>query len=154
MAENNGGEMYTQWYKVWTEQSKEFFESADKNLKNLFGQPAAVDPSQHLNQINDWMNSLKQQWEFSRLTQEQQAYAEYWKKMLEMSKEASDQMLAEWIKRSKEGKPVQDVHELYELWLKSCHDIYQKSMQTKSYQEAYGEFMNAAMKFWKTSIPK
>lgn len=154
MVKQEGSDFYAQWYKLWMEQSKEFFDSAEKNLKNVFGQQAAFASEENKKQINDWLATLKQHWDFAKLSEEQKAYAVYWQKMAEMCKEASDKMVEEWIKRSQENNPIKNAHELYELWLKCCNDIYQKTMQTKSYQEAYGEFMNAAMKFWKNSMPK
>lgn len=154
MGKENESDLYTQWYQLWMEQSKNFLSSADENLKGIFEKSTAVNPEEHLKQIHAWLESLKQQWNFAQLSEEQKAYTNYWQQMSAMYQEASEKIVEEWIKRFKSGDPIKNTHELYELWLKCCHEIYQKSLHTKTYQEAYGEFMNAAMKFWKSSMPK
>lgn len=142
------------WYELWMKQSKEFFETADKNLKDLFNKGAFVNPEDHLKQIQEWMDTLKNQWQFNQLNDQQKAFENYWKTMMKMCNDASDMMLQEWIRRSRDQHPVKSIHELYELWLNCCHEIYQKSTHSKTYQETYGEFMNAAMKYWKSTMPK
>ena len=144
----------TNWFELWMKQSKEFFESADKNLKNVFDKDSIGKPEEHLKQINEWLETLKKQWEFTQLTAEQKAYQTYWKMMSDMCKEASDKMVEQWIKRSHDKDPIKNVQELYELWLSCCHDVYQKWLKSKAYQDVYTEFMNAALKFWKDSVPK
>lgn len=142
------------WYELWMKQSKEFFETADKNLKDMFSKGTPVNPEEHMKQIRQWLDSLKNQWEFIQLSDDQKAMQTYWKNMTKMCLDASDKMLEEWIKRSREKDPVKSVRELYEIWLNCCHEVYQKSLQSKTYQDAYGEFMNAAFKFWKAGMPK
>lgn len=144
----------TNWYELWMKQSKEFFDSANKNLNELFGANTFANPEDHLKQIQQWLDTLKSQWQFIQLNEQQKAYENYWKSMAKMCTDASDLLLGQWIKRSQEQKPIKDVHELYELWLNCCHQVYEKSMQSKSYQETYSEFMQAALKFWKSTIPK
>lgn len=151
---DQGNDFYAQWYKLWMEQSNIFLASANKNLKDLFDQSTTVNPEEHLKQIHAWLESLKQQWNVDKLAQEQNAYANYWQQMSAMYKEASDKIIEEWTKRFKSGEPIKNVNELYELWLKCCHEIYQKSLHNKAFQETYGEFMNAAMKYWKSTMPK
>jgi hypothetical protein len=145
---------YTNWYSLWMEQSKEFFSSAEKNLQGLFSKPSFANPEDHMEQIQNWMSMLKHQWEFPHLTEAQKAYEAYWKMMAKMCNEASDMLLQQWIKRFHQDNPVKNIQELYELWLSCCHEVYQRSMHSKSFQDAYGEFMNAALKFWKSAIPK
>lgn len=142
------------WYELWMNQSKAFFESADKNLKDVFGQGAGANPEEHLKQIQQWLETLKNQWQVTQLTEQQKHYAEYWKTMSKMCSDANDMLLNQWIKRTREKHPIQNTHELYELWLNCCSEVYQKAMHSKSYQDAYGEFMNAALQFWKNAIPK
>lgn len=144
----------TNWYDLWMKQSKDFFTSADDNLKDMFSKGTYANPQDHLEQINEWLEKLKHQWEFTQLTEEQKVYQTYWKTMSKMCSDASDMMVEQWIKRSQEKNPIKTVHELYELWLNCCHEIYQKSVKSKAYQDAYGEFMNAAFKFWKSAMPK
>lgn len=145
---------YTNWYQLWMDQSKEFFETANKNLAGFFGKGAAFNPEEHLQQINEWLESMKKQWAFTRLSEEQKNYQNYWNIMTKMCNDASDLMVEQWIKRSREKHPVQNIRELYELWLNCCHEIFQRTMQTDAYQEAYGQFMNAAFKIWKSTMPK
>lgn len=144
----------TNWYELWMKQSKEFFESANQNLQGMFNPESLANPEEHLKQINQWLNTLKTQWQFVQLNEQQKAYENYWKSMAKMCSDASDMMVQQWIKRSQEHRPVKDVRELYELWIACCHDVYEKAMHSKSYQEAYSEFMKAALKFWKSTIPQ
>jgi Poly(R)-hydroxyalkanoic acid synthase subunit (PHA_synth_III_E) len=154
MDKENKFDFNTNWYDLWMKQSKEFFDSADKNLKDVFGHGAAANPEDHLKQIQQWLETLKNQWQFAQLNEQQRAYETYWKSMMKMCSDASDKMLSEWIKRSHDNNPIKNVQELYELWLNCCHEVYQKAMHTKSHQEVYGEMMDAALKFWKSAIPK
>lgn len=151
MAKDNEFDFNTNWYELWMKQSKNFFETANENLKDMFEKSKYVNPEDHLKQINQWLEMLKNQWQFIQFTEEQKRYQSQW---MEMCSDASDLMLKQWIKRAQEDNPVKNIRELYELWLNCCHEIYQKLLQSKAYQEPYGEFMNAAMKFWKLSMPK
>lgn len=144
----------TNWYEIWMKQSKEFFESAEKNLKDVFERSGVSNPEDQFKKMQDWQGMLKKQWQFLQLDEQQKAFENYWKAMMKMSMEASDMMVEQWKKRMNTDHPVKDVRELYDLWLNCCHEIYQKGIQSKSYQEAYGEFMNAAIKFWKSALPK
>jgi len=142
------------WYELWMKQSQDFFTTAEKNLQGVFGENTKVNPEDHLKQINQWLDALKKQWEYTQLSDEQKAYKMYWDVVTNMYNDASKLLLDQWIKRSREQKPITDIHELYELWLNCCHEVYQKAMQTKAYQEAYSEFMNAALKFWQATTQK
>lgn len=154
MNKNDQSSGYKEWYELWQKQSKEFFDSAEKNLKIFMEQGSAFNPENHLQQIQQWMSLLKSQWQFMPLTEEQKAYASYWQMMMSMCNEACDRMLSEWIKRTREQQPIHSIRELYELWLNSCHEVYQTSIRNKAYQDAYGDFMNAAFKFWDSVMPK
>lgn len=156
MNKDNPFDIYTYWYDLWMKQSKEFFESANNNLKNMFDQEkeSYLNPEEHIKQIQEWLETLKNQWQFIQLNEQQKAYETYWKMMNKMCAEASDMMLSEWMKKTREHQPIKNIHELYELWLNCCNEIYTKAMHSKSYQEAYGEFMNAALKFWKSATPR
>lgn len=154
MSEEKKFEFDNSWFELWTTQSKMFFESANKNLKDLFEKNAAIDPTKHMRQIQQWMDTLKTQWQFIELNEQQKVYANYWKQMEKMCNDASEMMLQEWIKRSKEQDPIKNVRELYELWLNCCHEVYKKAMYSKSYQAAYGDMMNAAIKYWQSVMPK
>lgn len=144
----------TNWYEVWMKQSKQFFETADKNLKGMFEKGSSVNPEDHLKQIQQWLDNLKAQWQFTQLTEQQRKYENYWKMMIHMCNEASELMLQEWIKRAHEPNPVKNIHDLYELWLNCCQKVYEKSMHTPHHQDFYGDYMNAVIQFWKSSIPK
>ncbi len=144
----------TEWYDLWMKQSKEFFDSANKNLQDMFEPGAFAKPEDHLKQINQWLETLKNQWKFTQFSEQQKAYENYWKMMSKMCNDASDMMLDKWMERSREDKPIKNIRELYELWLNCCQEIYKKSMVSKDFQEAYGEFMNAALHFWKSTMPK
>lgn len=144
----------TNWYELWMKQSKEFFETADKNLKDLFGKNTSASPEDQLKQMQKWLEMWKGQWQCSPLTTQQKAFENYWKSMTKLCNDASEMMIKEWIKRSQDQNPIKNTRELYELWLSCCHDVYQKSTHSKDYQEAYGDFMNAALKFWQSTVPQ
>ena len=144
---------FINWYDLWMKQSKYFYESADKHLKDMFAKGALGNPEDHLKQVNEWLETLKKQWQFANLSEEQKAFANYWQTMSKMCSDGADLMMQQWIKRFQDKDPIKNTHELYELWLSCCHEVYQKSLQTKSYQDTYGEFMNTAMKFWKSYTP-
>lgn len=140
------------WYDLWMKQNKAFFESAEKNLKEMFESNEFAHPEEHLKQINAWLDTLKHQWDFSQLTKEQKVYQEYWKNMAALCTEASEKMVQEWMKRGSEHHPIKNINELYELWLHCCQNAFQQSLQKKAYQEAYSDFMNSALKIWKSTV--
>src|SRR5579872_1399565 len=142
------------WYDVWMKQTKAFFDSAESNLTGLFSSDAQFKPEDHLNQMNAWVETLKAQWKLPQLNEQQKAQEKYWKEMSAMCMQAADLMSKQWMQRAKEHKPVKNVRELYELWLNCCNEVYAKAMHTKSYQDAYGEFMNAAIHYWKSALHK
>lgn len=144
----------TYWYDLWMKQSKEFFDSTDKHLKGLFDNHAAVNPEEHLKQIHAWLETLKNQWQFLKLTEEQSAYEKYVNSISVMCIDASNLMVQKWIQRYKDNRPIKTSRELYELWLDCCHEVYESAIRVKSYQEIYGDFMNAAIQYWKVTLPK
>lgn len=154
MNEKTKTDFNANWYDLWMKQSKDFFDSADTNLKDFFAKGAFSNPEAHLKEINAWLQTLKNQWEFTQLTAEQQAYQSYWKIMMQMCNQATDLMLDQWIKRAQNQQPIKTIRELYELWLDCCQQVYQKALQSNAYQKAYMEFMQAAFKFWQTATAK
>lgn len=152
MSKENKMHFDADWYELWTKQSREFYESAESNLKEIFGEAALGNPENHLKQIQKWLDSLKDQWQFNQLTNDQKIYQDYWKMMAKMCNEASDMMMKEWVKRSREDHPIKTIRELYELWLNCCHEVYKKSLTSNAFQETYGELMNASLKFWQEAM--
>lgn len=143
-------EQSVNWYELWTKQSKDFFDTAEKNLKGAF-----ENPEENITQIRQWMETLKTQWQFMELNHEQQKiYSNYWKIIEKMCNEASELMLKQWIQRAHDDNPIKDSRDLYELWLSCCQEIYAKSMHSESYRKAYGEMMNSMLNYWKAAIPK
>jgi len=139
--------LHTNWHEIWMQQNAAFLESAKKYMnENTFSNPEA-----NLKQINAWLENLKMQWETTKFAAEQQAY---WSKMTEMYQDASKIMLEQWIKRSNGNNPIKNIQELYELWLGTCHEVYQQALKTKSFQEAYGDLMQSSLKFWQSAIAK
>lgn len=145
---------FNNWYDLWMKQSKEFFDSAEKNLKGMFNPEAYANPQDHIKQINEWLDTMRNKWQVNQLNEQQKAFENYWKIMFKMFNEASDKMVNLWMQRSTGNNPVKNVRELYELWLNCCNEVYKNAMQSKSYQETYGEFMNAAIHYWKSTLPK
>jgi len=154
MTKEKKFEPNTNWYELWMKQSKEFFETAEKNLPGMFPKEGFAKPEEHLKQINDWLDSLKSQWRLSQLNDQQKAFETYWQMTTKMCNEASDKMVEQWIKRSRDNHPIKNIRELYELWLDCCQEIYKKGMASKDFQQAYGDYMNAVLQFWKSAIPK
>jgi hypothetical protein len=154
MYKDEKAEFKTNWYDLWMKQSKEFFDTADKNLKDLFNKSTFPNPEDHLKQIQKWLDALKTQWQFTQLTDQQKMYENYWKMMSKMCSDASDMLVGQWIKRNREQDPIKNTRELYELWLNCCQEVYEKAMHSAAYQKAYGDFMNAALKYWKSAMPK
>lgn len=142
------------WQEMWMQQSKAFFDAAQNNFKEFSDQKTFFDPEKNMQQINEWMEKLKESWQFSALSPEQKAYQTYWQMLTNMYNEAADLMLSQWVKRTQEKDPIKNWRELYELWLNACQEIYQKTLKTQAYQSAYGDFMNAAIKLWQTSLNK
>jgi hypothetical protein len=137
--------MENQWYELWMNQNKEFFNTTQKNLQGLFGADKVINPEEHLNQINQWLEQLKKQYQMVNV---QQKYQTYWQLMSEIYIQACDLMLKEWMNRTKENNPIKDTHDLYELWLNCCHEEYKKAMHTDEFQKVFVDSMNATFKFW------
>ena len=144
----------TNWYELWMKQSKEFYDSAEKNLKDIFSPGISTNPEDHMKLINQWLNLLKSQWQMEQFSEQQKALETYWKMMLKMNIDASDMMVQQWRQRSKDNNPINNIHELYNLWLNCCHEVYKNAMHSKPYQDTDGEFMNAAIHFWKSALSK
>lgn len=151
MEEQN---FYTNWYEHWLNQCKEFFISADKNLKEIFTEEAFLHPEENLQRMRDWVRFLKSQWDIANLTNEQKTQLMYWQMLYQMYNNAADLLIDHWLKRTRENNPIKSTHELYELWLDCCREVYEQSLRSKAYQDAVSEFMNTMFKAWKTSIPR
>lgn len=137
-----------EWYTLWINQSKQFFESAEQNLKEMFKEGSTFKPEEHLKQVDAWLEKLKQQWKYNQLSEEQKAHQAYWATFANMYTQATDLMLEQWKKRSQDN-PIKSTRELYDLWLNCCSEVYQKSQQT----QAFDEFRKAAVKFWDNLTP-
>src|SRR3990167_5039477 len=133
------------WYTLWMQQSKVFFETADQYFKNSFEKDGGLDPKQHLEKIHAWLETLKRQWEIHCYAEKQKMY---WDTILKLYNETSELMINEWIRRSKDENPIQSTRDLYELWLACCTETYQKAMNSKDFQSVFGDWMNAAINFW------
>ena len=140
------------WYELWMQQSKIFFETTEQYLKDFFEKGKSISPEDHLKQVNEWLEILKKQWEIHLLTEKQKTYQTYWNMMSKLYGEASDLMLNEWIKRTKAETPIQSTRALYELWLHCCNEVYQKAMNSKDYQTAWGQWLNGALQFWAEGV--
>lgn len=140
------------WYRLWLKQSQAFFDSANQHLREMFAKGQPVNPTEHLDKINIWLETQKAQWITTTNAQKEHAYC--WNIMQKIYSEATDVMAAQWIKRTQENNPIKNVHELYDLWLSCCHEMYQKMLHAKNYHEAYSEFMNKALKFWESATRK
>ena len=153
--ENNetNNEFFADWYDLWAKQSKEFFANTEDKLQEMFAKNTSNNPDEYLKQMHEWLETFKKQWEFSQLTDEQKTYRAYWMMMSKLYNEASSLMIEQWTRRIQEQNPIKSVRELYDLWLKSCQEVYQKAFSTNSYQDI-GEMMNSAVKFWQSTLSK
>lgn len=141
---------FTDWYSIWLNQSRAFYESANQHLQKLFETQQEFNPEEHADQVKAWLESMKKQWDFTNLSKNQGDFAQYWQSIAQVSAEASDMLLQEWIKRAREHNPVKSTKELYEMWLNCCQSIYQESLKNEQYHHNYSDFVNTAMKFWKS----
>lgn len=144
----------TDWQQLWTDQSKIFMDTANKNFEDLFAKNAQLNPEQYQEQIQEWVANMNKQWADIYKNCGDTDQAKYWEAMAQTSKQASEMMLEQWMKRAQQDDPIKSVKELYELWLSSCHDIYMKNIQSNAYQQMYGDMLNDAMKYWKSGINK
>lgn len=155
MSKNNKqSDSNANWYEVWMQQTKTFFDSAEGNLAELFTSKAQANPDAYLAQMHAWLETLKKHWQFTALNEQQQATEKYWQAMSMMCCEASELMAKQWLQRAKENKPVKNIKELYELWLNACHEVYAKAMHSSAYQTIYGDLMNASIHYWQSVLPK
>ena len=142
------------WQKLWLDQSKIFMEITNKSLQDLFNQQSQFNPQQHLQQMQAWAELMNKQWleVCSSCTNADQE--RYWEAVAQTSKQACDLMLQQWQQKLTNDQPIKSAKELYELWLSACHDIHMKNIQSNAYQMMYGDMLNNAMQFWKTTINK
>ena len=146
------GETNQDWYNLWMNQSKLFFDVSNTHLKDMFSQDNHFRPQNHVPEIQAWLETLKKQWQVPGIDEHLKKFPNYAQMMSKMYLQAADMLFQKWMLSGKEGQALNNIHELYTLWVDSCHQVYSKEMHTKSFQEAYGEFMNASMNFWKTAI--
>lgn len=154
MEKENTFDFNTNWYELWMKQSKQFFEIAEKNFKDIFDTHDHSHTDDHFDKMQQWIDMLKQQWRFMQLHDQQKAYEAYWTLMGKMYSDAYEMLLQQCMQRKSEDNPVKNMREFYEIWLNCCHDVYERSMKSKMHQSAYGEFLNATLKYWKTAMPQ
>lgn len=149
---NSTSETNNEWYELWMNQSKLFFDVTNTHLKNLFTQGGNFQPQDHMKEIQDWIETLKKQGQANAFSEQLKAFPKYAEMMTQMYIQAADLLFQRWMSDNKEGQPITSIKDLYALWVDCCHEVYSKEMHSKSFQEAYGEFMNAAIHFWKSAI--
>ncbi len=139
-----------QWYTLWLQQTQAFFQANDENLKKIFKD---MHPEKHQQQLEAWLETLKQHWQMMSLGEQQKNFQAQWQAMLQMWNEAADLMMKEWLKRGV-NQPIHNAHELYELWLKCCSDVFKQHSTTQRMKDNYNEFVTVAMDFWRGVLPK
>ncbi|EKD71979.1 MAG: hypothetical protein ACD_46C00041G0003 [uncultured bacterium] len=142
------------FYEIWMNLSKQFYQSANENLQHIFSQEKKFEPENHIEMIQQWLNSIRDQWLNHSFGNNENQYQKHWQFMIKIYNESADLFLRQWIKQTQDQKPITNIQDLYELWLSSCNEIYRKSLHTAAYQEIYGEMMNAALKFWNIAPSK
>lgn len=153
MSRENKTGMDMEWLEIWMKQGNVFLESAQKNLKEIFGSETLGNPQDHWKQIEGWINNLNKQWQSNPMGDQQGIYQDYWKWVAKTCTDATNLMSQEWLKRSQDDHKIQSVRELYELWLECCQDAYRNSVQSNSFQKTYTDMMNATLKLWKSAMP-
>lgn len=141
------------WAEMWMKQNKAFFDTAEHMLKDFFGNNA-LNPEQHMRQIQQWQEAFRNQWQMPNFGDHQRIYEQYWSIMVQNYSDALARMMDVWLMRSKNNNPVSSIQELYQVWLKSCQEVFEKSIASANYQAMYGEWMNNVLKFWKSMTPK
>lgn len=142
------------WYKIWMKQSNFFKETAEQNFKHAFDQTNLFNPEEHQQQIQAWLNLLKENWQNTFVHNVTRTQENYFKMMVDCYNQSSKLFIEQWINLFKKQKPIRNVHELYELWLNCCQEAYQNMLKSNNFQESYGEWMNSFIKFWKEILPK
>lgn len=140
---------FTDWYELWLKQNKAFFNSANENLQHYFKQQNPFDPTEHMELIERWLGDLKKQWK-TMTEQKQENAADYFLQMNRMLTDASDLMLKNWINHSREHGYIDNIQDLYNLWLHCCEQTYPKYTNAKDFEKGYGDFMNCMIKYWKS----
>jgi hypothetical protein len=141
-----------EWSNIWMQQSKLFNEIAKEQLQYFFDQGHYKQPDKHMDVIHEWLSILTKQWNFSPYNEQLKSYEQYTNLMNDMMLKTSQMLLDRWIAIAKTNQPINNVRDLYELWLSCCHDVYSETMHTKAYQDVYGELMNQTLQFWKTMM--
>lgn len=142
------------WQKLWMDQSRIFIETANKNFSNLFNNQSQLNPGQHFTQMQEWAEMMNRQWQDACQNCTSSDQVKYWEAVANTSRQACDLMLKQWQKNMKNDEPIKSAKELYELWLNACHEIHMQNIQSNAYQIMYGDMLNQAMQFWKTTFTK
>ena len=142
------------WQKLWLDQSKIFMETANNSFQDLFKNQAQINPQQHLHQMQEWAELMNKQWQnvCDNCTNADQE--KYWQAVAQTSRQACELMLEQWQKHANGDESIKSAKELYEMWLNACHEIHMKNIQSNAYQIMYGDMLNQAMQFWKTTLTK
>lgn len=141
------------WFDLWQQQSKLFFSSVQQQMGDLFAH-GTPDPQAHAPQIQAWIDALKNLWKANEMHQYQKEQKKFWKMIEKMCIDATDQLLKEWQQRALSQQPINNVRDLYELWLSCCHQQYQETLRKKAYQAAYGDYMQQMLKAWNQFTPR
>ncbi|HLB41910.1 MAG TPA: poly(R)-hydroxyalkanoic acid synthase subunit PhaE [Gammaproteobacteria bacterium] len=139
------------WYALWIKQSKTFFEASEKNFNGLFDKQTSLGSEEQVQLMRQCLDIFKQQWEFMQLTEEQKAHQVYLRLLKKMYSDASELMFDQWSNRLKQENPIKNINELLDLWLHCCQATYQNMLHSQSFQEAYNDWMNAALRFWEST---
>ena len=142
------------WYSLLIKQSKTFFGATEKNFNGLFTKEPSLGVDEQLQLMRQCLDIFRKQWEFVQLTEEQKAHQVYLRLLKKMYNDACELMFDQWSHRLKQENPIQNINELFDLWLHCCQATYQTTLHSASFQEAYQEWMNAALQFWQSAMPK
>ena len=142
------------WQKLWLEQSKIFMEITDKTLRDLGRGNAKFKPQDHMQQMQQWAELMNQQWQEMVKSCSNADHVRYWEAVAETSKQACELMMQQWQDKVKADQPMQSAKDLYEMWLNACHQVQMQNMNSSNFQNLYGDMLNNAMQFWKSTLNK
>lgn len=150
---NENQDYFKTYYETWANQSKDFFNSANHYLTDLFSGQNYKKPEDYLSNIQGWADHMKTQWAHFYPTEEQKMFSGFLKNMNQVHHDAIDRMIDEWMLKAKQNDPIKNTRDLYELWLNCCDEIYKKSIQSKTYQKSYHDMIQNMFEYWKTYTP-
>ena len=142
--------MDNHWQAFWFKQSKQFFDTANEHLKDIFKEKS-VDPNDYLDEINEWLADFQKKWQATFTDLSSSEPISYLTTLNKIFNQTTKLFIKKWAKKNKGKNPIENMIGLYELWIASCQEAFKKYQETEDYQNAYAELIHSAIQFWKTN---